>query len=370
MKIVEIKAIPLSMPIAPGEHRTWWGDYSAISIVLVEVTTDDGIKGYGEGLARHCPQSYAMVIEKLLAPRYIGEDPFEAEALWARAFRVHSGKSGGMMMEAISAIDIALWDIMGKALNQPIHRLMGGMGRKAVQAYASSISWDAEEKAAEQIAAATRLGFKMIKAKIGAPVERAIAWCKRLREMVDDDIVLCADANFAFDLDEAIQVSRALHELGFYWLEEPIAPEDIDGYKRLRSASPMRIVAGESEHTAYGAREIIASRSVAAIQADCTRAGGITETRKIAHLAYAFNVAYAPHIGGGGAVSAAANLQLSAAMPNFLTFESMIFPSTLRDELATVPVGAMDPATGLVPVPQGPGLGIEINFDVVDKLRS
>ena len=132
----------------------------------------------------------------------------------------------------------------------------------------------------------------------------------------------------------------------------------------------MRIVAGESEHTAYGAREIIAARAVAAIQADCTRSGGITETRKIANLAYAFNVAYAPHIGGGGAVSAAANLQLSAAMPKFLTFESMIFPSILRDELATVPVGALDPATGLVPVPQGPGLGIEINFDVVEKLRS
>ncbi|RUT34796.1 mandelate racemase/muconate lactonizing enzyme family protein [Arsenicitalea aurantiaca] len=370
MKIAEIKAIPLTMPIAPGEHRTWWGDYPSISIILVEVTTDEGIKGYGEGLARYCPQSYGLMIENLLAPRYIGQDPFAVEALWQRAFRIHSGKSGGMMMEAISAIDIALWDIMGKALNQPIHRLLGTYGRTEVEAYASSISWSAEEKAAEQIEAATAMGFKMIKAKLGAPADEAIAWCRKVREMVRSDIKLCADANFAYDLDDAIRVARALHELDFYWLEEPIAPEDIDGYKRLRAASPMRIVAGESEHTTFGAREIIASRAVGMIQPDCTRAGGITETRKIANLAYAFNVGYAPHIGGGGAISSAANLQLSAAMPNFTIFESMIFPSALRDQLATEPVGAIDTRTGLVPVPQGPGLGIELDFDMVEKLRS
>src|SRR5690606_14817331 len=169
MKISDVKAIPLTMPIAPGEHRTWWGDYPSISVVLVEVTTDEGIKGYGEGLARYCPQSYGMLIDSLLAPLYVGKDPFEVESLWQRAFRAHSGKSGGMLMEAISAIDIALWDIMGKALNQPIHRLLGTSGRKEVEAYASSISWGAEEKAAEQAEAATRQGFKMIKVKLGAP---------------------------------------------------------------------------------------------------------------------------------------------------------------------------------------------------------
>ncbi|KAA0971180.1 mandelate racemase/muconate lactonizing enzyme family protein [Aureimonas fodinaquatilis] len=370
MKIIQVNAIPLSMPIAPGEHRTWWGDYPSISIVLVEVVTDEGIKGYGEGLARYCPQSYAMLVEKLLAPQYIGKDPFEVESLWQRAFRSHSGKSGGMLMEAISAIDIALWDIMGKALNQPIHRLLGTCGRTEVDAYASSISWNAEDKAAEQVEAATRQGFKMIKVKLGAPADDAIAWCRKVRDMVRPDIKLCADANFAYSLDEAIKVANALHELDFYWFEEPLIPEDIDGYKRLRTASPMMIVAGESEHTSFGARELIASRSVGMIQPDCTRAGGITETRKIANTAYAFNVGYAPHIGGGGAVSAAANLQLSAAMPNFVIFESMIFPSALRDELATEPVGSIDLKTGKVNVPQGPGLGIELDFDVVDRLRS
>jgi len=370
MRITEVRATPLAMPVEAGQHRTAWGEYTTIGIVLVEVRTDAGITGHGEGLARAAPQAYARVIEDLLAPRLLGQDPYEIERLWQAMFRVLSGRSGGMLMEALSAVDIALWDLMGRALGQPVHRLLGTMGRERVVVYASSISWNAEAVAEAQIEASVRQGYPMLKLKLGAPPERAIAWARRVRGMVPEHVRLCADANWAYDLDDAILVAKALADLGFVWLEEPLVPEDVQGYRALRATVPIRIAAGESEHTASVARELIAHRAVGVIQPDCTRAGGITETRRIAYLAHAFNVAYAPHVGGGGAVAAAANLHLAAAMPNFLTYEAMIFPSALRDELATPRV--VDPgqiSDGTLPVPSGPGLGIEIDPEVVGRFR-
>jgi len=371
MKITDVEAIPLSMPIEPGAHRTWWGDYPTVSIVLAKVTTDDGITGWGEGLARYQPQAYADIITGLLKPKYVGNNPFDAEKLWAAAFRSMSGKSGGVLMECIAAVDTALWDVMGKATGQPIHRLLGGMGRTRVAAYASSISWNHEEMAGKQIAAGLAQNYRMLKVKLGGTADESIAYARWVREQVPAHVKLCADANFLFDLDDAIRVARGLYALDFFWFEEPIAPEDSDGYRRLRAAVPeMRIAAGESEHTSFGSRELLASRAVGVFQPDCARSGGITETRKMAHVAHAFNIAFAPHIGGGGAVSAAANLQLSAALPNFLTYESMIFKSPLREELATTRVGMVDPADGMVSVPDGPGLGIEINLDTLERYRT
>jgi D-galactarolactone cycloisomerase len=370
MKITSVIATPLTMAIEPGEHRTSWGDYPSVSIVLAEVTTDSGLQGYGEGLSRRCPQSTVSVVADLLRPIYVGQNPFHAELLWSRAAGLRSGKLGGALLEAISAVDIALWDIMGKATNQPIHALLGGMGRTRVEAYASAISWDAEDIAMRQVRAAIQRKYKMIKIKLGSPADKALEWARHLRDEIPAEIRLCADANCAYDLDDAIKVARGLLEMDYYWFEEPIAADDIDGYRLLREIVPMRIAAGEGEHTSFGARQLIGSRAVGVIQPDCARAGGITETRKIATVAHVFNVAYGPHVGAGGAVSAAANLQLSAAMPNFMTYESMIFPSPLRDELATASVGTVDPLDGRVAVPAGPGLGIEINRDALDKYRS
>ena len=369
-KIASIAAIPLTMPIAPGEHRTSWGDYPSVSIVLAEVTTDDGLVGYGEALSRRSPQSTATVITELLRPIYIGESPFNAELLWSRAARLRSGKLGGALVEAIAGVDTALWDIMGKATGQPVHALLGGMGRTKVDAYASALSWDAEDTATRQLRAALASNYRMIKVKLGAPVERALEWARHVRDQVPVGVRLCADANCAYDLDDAIRVARGLLDLDYYWLEEPLAWDDLQGYRLLRASVPIRIAAGEGEHTSTAARQLIADRSIGVVQPDCARAGGITETRKIITTAHVFNVAYGPHVGAGGAVSAAANLQLAAAMPNFLTYESMIFPSPLRDELATTRVGAVDPADGRVPVPQGPGLGVEIDRDALEKYRS
>jgi D-galactarolactone cycloisomerase len=367
VRIAEVRSYPLTVPIGDLQ-RTSQGSFGTISIVVVEVETDDGIVGVGEGLARFGPKSYAELIDGLLAPKIIGMDPFAIEAIWQKLYRTFSGRSGGMLIEAISAIDIALWDILGKAVGRPVYELLGHMGLDGIRAYASSIPWTDDAGARASVEECLAAGFKEIKVKIGAPVEASIARAKLVREAAGPDIRLMADSNWIFDIDDALEVGKALADMGYFWFEEPIVPEDIEGYRWLRGKLPLRLAAGESEHTAVGAAPLLTSRAVGVIQPDVARSGGITETRKIANLAAALHVPYAPHVGASGAICAAASLHLAAAMPNFLTFECMIFPNPLRDKLLKVPVGAVaDLKDGTLPLPPGPGLGVELDMAEVER---
>lgn len=362
MRIVEVKAYPLAAPLTPELQRTAAGDRLAVSLLVVEILTDDGITGWGEGLLRAAPAAAAALVERSLAPLLLGADPFAVEALWMRLARIVTGRAGGLVLETLAAIDIALWDIMGKATGLPVHRLLGSCDRSRVAAYASAITWGPIALAEAQLEEAIRRGFPLIKVKLGAPVGAAIERMRVLSRQAAGRARLCADANWAFDCDDAVRLARALLDLDVEWLEEPIIPEDIEGYRRLRAAVPIRLAAGESDFTAWGARDLIAARVIGIVQPDVARAGGITETRRIATLAHCFHVAYAPHVGFSGAICAAASLQLAAAMPNFLTYECMIFPNPLREELATT--SPADPRLlqeGCLPVPQAPGLGIEID---------
>jgi L-alanine-DL-glutamate epimerase-like enolase superfamily enzyme len=371
MRIAEIIAHPLAIPVAPGEHKTAWGEYSSIGIVVVEIRTDDGLVGWGEALSRKNPRASALLIDEVYSPVLIGQDPTPIGRHWQAMYRQMSGRAGGAGLEAVAALDIALWDILGKSLGQPVHRLLGGMGRRTVASYASAVSWQAPATAERQLELCLARGFRSIKLKLGAPVAEAIAWARAVRDRVGPAVELSADANWAFDVADAARLADALHELDFVWLEEPLPPEDVAGYARLAAKTKIRLAAGESEHVASVARDLLASGAVGIFQPDCTRAGGISETRRIADLADAYGVAFAPHVGGGGAVSAAANLQLAAAMPNFRTFECMIFSNALRTELVTAPVGdAAALVDGEVPVPDGPGLGIEIDRGALARLRA
>ena len=295
-------------------------------------------------------------------------DPFAVEAIWQKLYRSLSGRSGGMLIEAIAAIDIAMWDIMGKEVGRPVYELLGHMGRTSLRAYASSIPWVDDDGACKVVQDCIATGFTEMKVKLGAPVEAALARARLVRETAGPDIRLMADSNWIFDVDDALEVGKGLADLGYFWFEEPIVPEDIEGYRWLRQKLPLRLAAGESEYTAMGAAPLIASRAVGVIQPDVARSGGITETRKIATLAAAVNVPYAPHVGASGAVCAAASLHLAAAMPNFLTFECMIFPNPLRDTLLKTPVGSADTLVdGALPLPPGPGLGVELDMQEVER---
>jgi L-alanine-DL-glutamate epimerase-like enolase superfamily enzyme len=370
MKVTSVRALPLVAPLDVEVQKTALGSRSLAALVLVEVRTDDGIVGYGEALARSSLRSFVSVIEDVLTPVIMGQNPFDVERLWQRMLRVFTGRTGGLVQTAASAIDIALWDIMGKATGQPIHRLLGSMGRDRIPAYASSVSWASDDTAITQTTAALERGFSMIKIKIGPPVEKALARAKLIRKVAGDGVKLCADGNCAFDFDDTIRLASGLRDLDYFWLEEPMIIEDNEGYHRLRQQMPIRLAAGEGEHTVYGCRDLISRGSVGVIQPDVCRSGGISETRRIAQLAYAFNIPFAPHVGFSGAVCVAAGLQLSAAAPNLLAFECMIFPNPLREELATVDLGGSGTLIdGAVMMPTGPGLGIEIDQKALERFQ-
>jgi D-galactarolactone cycloisomerase len=369
LSISAVRAIPLTAHMQAGT-RTSQGVFDAVSIVLVEVRTADGITGHGECLARFGARAYALFINEVLAPQLLGQSAFDIRRLWQQMRSSLSGRSGGMLLEAIAGVDIALWDLVGKALGQPVHRLLGGMGRRSVDCYASSINWASPELMREQTLAVLAMGFKAIKVKLGQPVDRAIAAARLVREVAGPGIKLGADANWAYSVDEAVTVGHALHGLDYWFFEEPIRPEDLAGYAHLRRTLSVALAAGESDTTVQHAAQLIQDRLVGFIQPDVARAGGISETRDIAALAHGNHVAYAPHVGWSGAVCAAASLQLAAAMPAFISFECMFIANPLRDELTTEPIGAAGSLVdGQLAVPQGPGLGVDINWDAVQRFR-
>jgi galactonate dehydratase len=345
--------------------------FPSIELVVVEIVTDDGAVGWGETLGRTGAVAYAAAIDTILKPLLVGEPALDIARHHARMQRALSGRSGGMLMEAIAGVDIALWDIAGKLAGLPLHRLLGGMGRARVEAYASSVNWSDDAEAAAEIEAALGLGFRAVKVKIGRPIERALARIAQARRIAGPDVRLCVDANWAYDLDEATEVAAALSDQGYWWFEEPIAPEDVEGYRMLRARSRIRLAAGESDFTAWQARDLVASRSVGVIQPDVARSGGVTETRRIADLAAAFHVAYAPHVGWSGAICVAASLQLAAAQPNFVAFECMVFDNPLRELLAAPLVGDRTQLSGgSLAVPDAPGLGVEVDRDALRRFRA
>jgi L-alanine-DL-glutamate epimerase-like enolase superfamily enzyme len=367
--IAKVVSHPLRAVLAKTQ-RTSQGDYPAIEIVVVEVVSSDGIVGYGEGLARRGAAGYARLIDEVLTPRLLGKDPADRRALWRTMRAALSGRPGGQLVEAIAAIDIALWDIAGKAANLPIHKLLGGMGRTRVPAYASSINWLDDATVEAEVTAALSAGFREIKVKLGHPLKDAIARARFVRKLAGDDVALYVDANWAYDVDDALIVGRALADLGYGFFEEPIAPHDRAGYRRLAQHLPIRLAAGESDYVASEALAMLEDRSIGLIQPDVARSGGITETWRIAELAASFNTAYAPHVGWSGAICVAASLQLAAAAETLRTFECMVYANPMRDAFTHPVVGEGSQLTdGQLAVPQGPGLGIEIDRDQLARHR-
>jgi galactonate dehydratase len=367
--IVRVKAHPLRA-LLPSPQRTSQGDWTAIEIVVVEVETADGTVGVGECLARRGAAAYARFIETVFAPLLAGENVLDRRRLWRKMRSVLTGRTGGMLIEAVAGVDIALWDIAGKAAGLPVAKLLGGMGRTEIDAYASSINWLEDAVVEEEVARALAAGFRQIKVKIGAPVPAAIDRIRMVRRLAGDSVGLSVDANWAYDVDGAIRVGRVLSDLDYTWFEEPIRPEDRHGYRILREKLPIRLAAGESDFSAADAAALIQDRSLGLVQPDVARSGGITETWRIAELAQSFNVAYAPHVGWSGAVCVAASLQLAAAAENCVVFECMVYENPLRGSLSTAPVG--DPATmkeGRLPIPSGPGLGIELDPSALAAYR-
>ena len=369
IRISEIIAHPLSQTL-PRPTVTSWGKYTEVSICLVEVRTDAGITGVGEALARFSPRAYAELIETSLRPRLIGQNPTNIAAHWHSMRRALSGRAGGMLIEAISGIDIALWDILGKLANMPIHRLLGGVGRTEVPCYAASVNWGSDEFMGGELDRYLEKGFPRIKVKVAKPVKDACRRIERLRRRAGDEVDLCVDANWAYTLAEAIEVGRALSANGYFWFEEPLRPEDEDGYEELHRRCETPLAAGESNYTLDQSMRLVANRTLAYLQPDVARSGGITETRRMAEFAAAHDVQYAPHIGMSGIICETASVHLAAAMPNLKAMECETDASPFKTWITGQPPGADRQKNGMLPVPTGPGLGVEVDWDAVKRLRA
>lgn len=369
LTIKAIRAHALSAPL-PVPQRSAKGAATISEILVVEVETKDGIVGLGEGFCRISAGLHAAFVDQLLAPRLIGQDARDRRALWKLMRKTISGQPGGQIVEAMAAIDIALWDVVGHATGQPVHRLLGGMGRTEVNAYASSVTWSDDRTVEEEIALVLEAGYKEIKIKIGHPVEAAIARAHFVRRLVGENIALYADANWAFDVDDALRVAHGLADADFAFFEEPIVAHDREGYRILSRRAPIRLAAGEADYVSGEALARLADRSVGLIQPDIARSGGITETWRIAELAAAHHTAFAPHMGLSGAICAAASLHIAAAAETFRTYESMYYENPLRTELCVPIVGERHQMKdGKLPVPTGPGLGVTLDRDVLERFR-
>jgi len=381
MRIKHVEALNLVVPtqvdkkpisLAYDEHLTKIV-FDSYKSTLVRITTDDEVTGVGECLAKLTPRAISAIIEDAFRPILVGQDPLDVEPIWEMMYAMmrHRGHSKGFMIEAMSGVEIALFDLIGKALELPVHKLLGGCFRKRLDAYASSLRLRDTETIVKEAVGYVTQGFTAIKMKVGRGEEEDIKRVAAIRDAIGYDIQLTVDANCAYNIATAIKMGRALEKYGVYWFEEPIPPDDIEGYVKLSNCLDIPIAAGETEFTRYGFRDLIAKRAVDIVQPDICRAGGFLECKKIAAMASAYNIPYAPHTGGESAVGIAASIQLAAAIPNFLTYEYMrsdwseTHPNPLRESLTLEPVEKF--ADGYIEVPDKPGLGIELNEDIVSK---
>lgn len=372
MRITDVEAIVLRQPDVDATKAD--GSQDAL---LVRVHTDEGITGVGEVdslppviktiVDAPASHSNASGLKSLL----VGENPLEIDRLWEKMYRgsIYYGRRSAAI-HAMSGIDIALWDIKGKALGQPVSRLLGGPHAPSIRAYASTLMPDSVAEVGPVVSGLVERGFTAIKlgwGPWGRDAELDIALARAAREAAGDQVELMFDIGMAWpNGDHAIRQVRRLEEFRPYWVEEPLWPDDTEGYAKLADAVETRIAAGEEDSTRWGFRELMDRARVDVIQPDVTRAGGISEVVRIGRMAELRGVMTVTHSWSTGIIKAA-SLHALAALPNAEWFEYCVQETPLNQVLTdeTFPLDAC----GRVAIPTKPGLGIEINEDVVERFR-
>jgi D-galactarolactone cycloisomerase len=362
VKIVDVELIQLAKQL-DHPHRNSKGARSRRVISLVKIATDEGIDGLGDAW---CDAALAEgVVLGKLRPLVLGQDPFNVEGIWRHAFdgaAMYDPK--GAVVGGMSGIEMACWDVMGKALGQPVCKLIGGLNRAAIQAYASDLHWQEDPAAmARDAASFVERGFTMVKTHVGVDPVDDVRRVRALREAIGPDVGLMVDINTAFDRPTAIRFGRRIAELDITWYEEPLSPVDLDGLAVVRAATGLPIATGENEYTRWGFREMFAKGGVDVAMPDMARTGGITEMKKICAVAEAFGVVVSPHNYSSG-VCSAATLHLMAATPGTGPLEWDTVNGSIVDELFVEPLVEKD---GHVVVPQVPGLGVHLTDEVRAK---
>lgn len=326
---------------------------------LVKITTDSGHVGWGEALAPVVPQVIAELITQLFAPLLTGQSPFASQVLNARMYDAmrDRGHITGYHIDALAAVDIALWDLKGQILNQPVYQLLGGAFREQIPCYVSGLP---EPDLPARCALALRWqqkGFNAIKLALGYGVQQDIENVRAIRDALGPQASLFLDAHWNYSVAQAAELANALHPLGVGFLEAPLLPEDIAGHRELRAKSPLPIALGETERTRYQFKPFIEQRAMDIVQPDVGRTG-ITELMHIASLAQTWNLQVAPHLSVGLGPCIAASIHVAAALPNLFMLEYQPPVFELANQLLDTPLVC---EAGHYTLPQGAGLGIAIN---------
>ncbi|MEE2726591.1 MAG: mandelate racemase/muconate lactonizing enzyme family protein [Candidatus Latescibacterota bacterium] len=374
MKIASVETFDLRCNIEPsfGWSQGWINQRAT---TLVKITTEDGLVGWGEGAA-------ASLIDELLAPLVIGGNPMQRAGLWERMFHAlyNANIFVGLAGSALSAIDIALWDLAGKATGLPAHALLGGKVRNRVAVYATGLYYTEGEfpnRLLDEARSYIERGFTGIKTKVGGlTVEEDVRRVRALRETIGPDVRLMVDANEAYNATTAIRIGHKLADLDLMWFEEPVNAQDIEAYLQVKDALPMAIAGGENLRTRFEFKDYLARRAYDIAQPDIMHCGGITEMARICSMANAYGIQVNPHV-WGSPIMIAATLHLTATLPPCPTARDpqpyaqepvMEFdrtPSAIRQQVCSEPFDQRD---SYIQVPEGPGLGIEVDEYVVRDL--
>jgi D-galactarolactone cycloisomerase len=384
MKIRFITSHLLRVPLGDKTFYSSQAAFPERNSYLVRIETDSGLVGWGEGGHYGPAEPLAACVDAVLAPKLIGQDPTQPVKVWEElyAFSRDFGQRG-TYVEAISAIDIALWDIAGQAAGLPVWKMLGGRFRDRITAYyypenfrdMASVLKALEGEASSY----ANSGFELLKVKIGLlPLKQDIERLKIIRKAVGPDIGLLVDANHGYNAAAAVRMGRMMEPLDVWFFEEPVPPEDRDGYRKVRAENPIPVAGGECDFTRYGFRDLIAGGCVDVVQPDLAVCGGFTAFTQILAFSNAYGVATVPHVWGSG-IAVAAALHAVAHIPAFphtanpvallnqpvIEFDRKHNP--LRDELL---VERFELEEGTLKVPDRPGLGVVVREDILVKYSS
>lgn len=385
MKIAKVEAHWLRCPIPKHkQHRSDYGLLTDFDMTLVVITTESGLQGFGEakaavGSSGVCA-SIVTCVENELSPILIGKDARNINELWERMYNgtrdhyaIKRGRvfpilgNRGLTVSAISGIDMALWDLLGKSLDVPVVQLLGGAIRDRMAAYASG-GWASEEAIGEQLLGYCSKGFKAIKMRVGVmdeTVDYSIARVKAARKALGPDIKIMTDSHGTFNVPEAKRFCRGVEDCNLYWFEEPISPDNKKGTAEVRATTSIPIAAGESEYTRFDIRDMIDLRAIDVVQPDAAIIGGISEAWRVAALASAYQLELAPHC-WGSAFSFMAGVSIAFASPSAAIIEFSSGGNPMMYELVNEKITAVD---GDILQPKGPGLGVTPNWDFVKEYR-
>lgn len=372
MRIKEIKPYVLTSKLDEPFYFSQW-QYDTRKICLVKITLEDGTYGWGEGYG---PADVIKAGIEYFTPFIIGRSALEHETIWQEMYlrSLDFGRSG-IFQAAVSAIDVALWDLKGKILNQPVSVLLGGVKNPEIHPYATGLYFervdDLEKKLVDEALGYKKEGFKAIKMKVGLGIELDTQYVKAVRNAIGDDIKLMIDANHAYSYKEALELALKVEKYSISWFEEPVSPEDYDGYKKLRLRTSIPIAGGECEYLKHGFKRLFDNDSVDIAQPDICATGGLTEAKRIASLAQIYSKDVVPHTWGtwiaiSAAVHFVANLDKN---PGRMYSDKPVMEldrteNPLRDEVVRHSIVIKN---GVLTVPKTPGLGVDINEEALLK---